>query len=63
MKVRTSIVAGQGMGDAVADLAQLTGMSRLAETYEQITGKDCGCEARQEKLNQLLSLIPVKSNT
>lgn len=56
MKIRTGIVAGQGMGDAVADIAQLTGVNRLAEAYEQITGKDCGCKDRQEKLNQLFSL-------
>lgn len=62
MKVRTAITAGQGMGDAVADLAQLTGMNRLAAAYEQITGKDCGCEARQEKLNQLFSLLPTSWN-
>jgi hypothetical protein len=56
MKVRTGIMAGQGLGDAVADFTQLTGLNRLAETYEQITGNDCGCDARQEKLNQLFSL-------
>lgn len=56
MKVRTGILAGQGLGDAVADFTQLTGLNHLAETYEQITGKDCGCAARQEKLNQLFSL-------
>ena len=56
MNIRTGIQAGQGMGDAVADLAQVTGMNRLAEAYENITGKDCGCKARQDKLNQLFSL-------
>ncbi len=55
MKIRTRIKAGQGLGDAVADMAQLTGMNRLAEAYTQVTGKDCGCKARQEKLNQLFT--------
>ena len=41
--------------DAVADMAHLTGMNRLADAYSQITGKDCGCAGRQEKLNQLSS--------
>jgi hypothetical protein len=58
MKVRTSIVAGQGLGDAVADLAQLTGMDRLAQAYTQLTGNDCGCKARQEKLNQISAWLP-----
>jgi hypothetical protein len=54
VKVRTNIIAGQGLGDAVADLTHLTGIDRLAQTYEQITGKDCGCQARQQALNRLV---------
>ena len=53
MKVRTGLIAGSGLGDVVADLAHLTGMDALAKTYTQMTGKDCGCSQRQEKLNQL----------
>jgi hypothetical protein len=53
MKTRTAIRAGEGLGDAVASLTHLTGMDRLAKTYEGVTGKPCGCDARQEKLNQL----------
>ena len=53
MKVRTDIMAGQGLGDTVADLTHLTGIDQLAKAYEQVTGKPCGCEQRQEKLNNL----------
>jgi len=53
VKIRTNITAGQGLGDAVADLTQLTGIDQLAQTYEQLTGKDCGCKKRQVKLNEL----------
>ena len=62
MKIRTGIVAGQGLGDAVADFTQLTGVNRLAEAYEQISGKECGCKERQEKLNQLFSLNLANQN-
>jgi len=55
MKIHSGITAGQGLGDAVADMTHLTGLDRLADAYSQITGKDCGCAARQEKLNQLFS--------
>ena len=55
MNIRSGIKAGQGLGDVVADLAHLTGLDRLADAYTQITGKDCGCAARKEKLNQLFS--------
>lgn len=60
MKVRTGIKAGNGLGDTVADIAHLTKMDQLAQTYTQLTGKDCGCKARQEKLNQL---FPYPSNS
>jgi len=53
MKVRTGVLAGQGLGDSVADLTHLTGLDKFAEYYTQVTGKDCGCQSRQEKLNQL----------
>jgi hypothetical protein len=54
MKVRTGLKAGaNGLGDTVADLAHLTGMDQLAKSYEQATGKSCGCKDRQAKLNQL----------
>jgi len=54
MNVRTGVRAGAGLGDYVADLAHLTGMDRLAKMYEHTTGKPCGCEQRQEKLNSLV---------
>jgi len=46
-------MAGKGLGDTVADLTHLTGIDQLAKAYEQVTGKPCGCEQRQEKLNNL----------
>jgi hypothetical protein len=54
MKVRTNIRAGQGLGDAVADLTHLTGIDQLANAYTQMTGKDCGCEARKKLFNQVI---------
>ena len=60
MKLRTGIKAGQGLGDAVADLTHLTGVDRLAQAYTQVTGKDCGCKARQEKLNQIFPLSRIR---
>lgn len=61
MRVRTDIKAGiNGLGDLVAEITQLTGLDNLAKTYEQVSGKSCGCDVRQEKLNQL---FPFKSNS
>lgn len=56
MKVKTGIESGRGLGDAIADLAHLTGLDRVAKYYEKITGKSCGCDERQQALNRLLPL-------
>jgi len=53
MIVRTGILSGQGLGDTVADFTHITGLDQLAEYYEQLTGKSCGCDDRREYLNQL----------
>ena len=47
--------AGKPLGDAVADLTQVTGLDKVAQLYTNLTGKDCGCQSRQEKLNRLFS--------
>jgi len=60
MKVRTNLKAGQGLGDVVADFTHVTGLDQIAKTYTQVTGKDCGCEARRDKLNALFP-IPYKT--
>jgi hypothetical protein len=62
MKVVTNIKAGQsptaqGLGDTVAQFTHATGIDKLAEAYTQATGKDCGCAARQEKLNQMFPYV------
>ncbi|HMQ55687.1 MAG TPA: hypothetical protein PKE64_19015 [Anaerolineae bacterium] len=51
LKLRTGLKAGKPLGDTVADLTHLTGVDRVADTYTQVTGKDCGCKRRQELLN------------
>lgn len=53
MKVRTNLRAGRALGDAIAEITHDTGLDRLSELYTRLTGKDCGCKARQEWLNQL----------
>lgn len=58
MKVNTDLKAGQGLGDAVADLTHLTGLDQVAKFYTQATGKSCGCDERRQKLNQLLPSFP-----
>jgi hypothetical protein len=56
MKVKTNLESGRGLGDAVADLAHLTGLDRVAQLYERVTGKSCGCDERRQALNQIVPL-------
>ena len=40
----------QGFGDTVAAIMEATGVKAVVHA---IVGEDCGCEARQQKLNEL----------
>ena len=53
MKVKTGIIGGQGLGDTVADVTHLIGLDQMAQSYEELTGKSCGCKQRQEALNSI----------
>jgi hypothetical protein len=53
-KVKTGLQAGKPLGDSVAGLTHFTGLDRLTNLYTQLTGLDCGCKTRQEKLNMLV---------
>jgi hypothetical protein len=44
----------RGAGDVIHSLAKHTGVDKLAEKFEAITGKKCGCQKRREALNKLL---------
>jgi hypothetical protein len=46
--------AGRGLGDTVARLAHYVGADKLAQAYTSLTGRDCGCQQRQEALNRLV---------
>lgn len=41
------------LGDHIEDFLKTIGADKLAEAYEDITGSDCGCDKRKEKLNKL----------
>lgn len=43
----------KGLGDTVARLAHAVGADKLAEVYTRVTGRDCGCQQRQETLNRI----------
>jgi len=40
----------QGLGDTIAAIMEATGVKAVVKA---VMGEDCGCEARQQKLNEL----------
>jgi len=42
----------QGLGDTVEEVLETTGVKKLFHIF--VDGKDCGCEERKQKLNELL---------
>jgi len=57
--VRTGLQAGRPLGDVVAGITHATGLDRIATAYSVMTGKECGCDQRQEMLNRLVPNTPL----
>jgi hypothetical protein len=51
---RYAPAAPLGLGDTVAALAKAVGADKAAALFHRVTGKDCGCEGRREKLNRMM---------
>ena len=47
-----------GLGDVVEKVTKATGIKKLVETFTP-DGKDCGCDKRKEKLNNVRMRFPV----
>jgi hypothetical protein len=43
----------RGLGDTIAKFTAATGIKKVVDTIVEATGADCGCKARQEKLNEV----------
>jgi hypothetical protein len=41
-----------GLGDDIKKITQATGLDKLSKVIAQILDEDCGCDERQEWLNQ-----------
>jgi len=53
MKTTVTNLKSKGLGDTVAKIAKSVGADRVAKAYEKTTGKDCGCNKRQDTLNRV----------
>ena len=45
----------RGLGDTIEQITTATGIKAVVEKVSELTGIDCGCEERREKLNALWS--------
>ena len=43
----------KGLGDTVAKITKATGIKKVVDAVSKATGKDCGCDKRQDTLNRL----------
>ena len=42
----------KGLGDTVEKITTATGIKKVVDKISEVTGKDCGCAQRKEKLNK-----------
>ncbi len=52
----------EGLGDVVEKVANATGLDKVAKIYTKVTGKDCGCQGRKQRLNKKFPLNESRSN-
>jgi|TARA_R110001592_G_scaffold12397_1_gene59188 hypothetical protein len=50
----------KGLGDTIEQITKATGIKAIVDKVSEVTGTDCGCDNRKEKLNKL---VPYKSST
>lgn len=49
-----------GLGDAIEAVTEATGVKAVVEKVAKVTGKDCGCKKRRDKLNEM---VPFKKES
>jgi hypothetical protein len=47
----------KGLGDTIEAITEATGIKSVVEKVKEVTGWDCGCDARKETLNRLFPYI------
>ncbi len=43
----------KGLGDTIEKITKATGIKKVVDKVSEVTGKDCGCTDRKDKLNRL----------
>ena len=42
----------KGLGDSIEKITKATGIKKVVDTVNKVTGKDCGCNKRKNQLNR-----------
>ena len=53
----------KGLGDTISKITKATGIKKIVDKVSEITGKDCNCSQRRDKLNQMFPYNKVRQFT
>ena len=53
MAFKLPMQKSKGLGDSIEKLTKATGIKKVVNKINKITGKDCGCDKRKNTLNRL----------
>ena len=48
----------KGLGDTIEKITKATGIKKVVDGVNKVTGKDCGCSKRKENLNRMFPYNP-----
>jgi len=55
MSIKDNILkTDKGLGDTIERITKATGIKKVVDTLSEVTGKDCNCGKRKERLNKLI---------
>jgi hypothetical protein len=52
--VQKVVKKSRGFGDTIEKFTTKTGIKAVVDKISEVTGVDCGCQARRDKLNELI---------
>jgi hypothetical protein len=53
----------KGLGDTIERITQATGIKKIVDKVSELTGKDCNCSQRRDKLNKMFPYNKVRQFT
>ena len=48
----------KGLGDTIEKITKATGIKKVVNAVNKVTGKDCGCNKRKQSLNTMFPYSP-----